>query len=263
MGAVKDGPPPVDRVAALYDIHGNLPALEAVLEAIRSEVVDRIVIGGDVLPGPMIRECLDRLRALGDAARFIHGNCELDVLTWLDGGDIGHLPEPVQGLMGWIADALGPDRAWVEGWPATYRMRIPGLGRVLFCHATPLSATDIFTKRTPEPALAAVFEGVEADVVVCGHTHMQFDRNVGGVRVVNAGSAGMPIGEPGAHWLLLGPGIEFRSTGYDVDAAARRLEATDYPDAPDFVARFVLDTPVEAEVLARFERVEIGHTVQD
>ena len=68
-------------VAALYDIHGNLPALEAVLHEIREAGVDRVVVGGDVVPGPMPRETLRRLLDLDLPVHFIHGNCELAVLA--------------------------------------------------------------------------------------------------------------------------------------------------------------------------------------
>src|SRR4029079_10818021 len=100
--------------------------------------------------------------------------------------------------------------------------------------------TEIFTRRTPEEVLLPVFAGVAADLVVCGHTHMPFDRTVGRLRVVNAGSVGMPFDVPGAAWLLLGPGIEPRRTAYDLEAAAARIRRSDYPDASDFAERYVL-----------------------
>jgi diadenosine tetraphosphatase ApaH/serine/threonine PP2A family protein phosphatase len=101
-----------------------------------------------------------------------------------------------------------------------------------------------------------VFAGLDVALVVCGHTHMQFDRTIGSTRVVNAGSVGMPFGDqggsPGADWLLLGPGVEHRRTSYDVARAAERIATTDYPNVQDFVARFVLQRPSEAEMLDRF-----------
>ncbi len=95
-------------------------------------------------------------------------------------------------------------------------------------------------------------------MVVCGHTHMQFDRTVGDTRVVNAGSVGMPFGERRAYWLLLGPALELRRTNYDLSAAARRIEASDYPGASDFAAQNVMTPPAELELLERFTRVGLA-----
>jgi hypothetical protein len=155
--------------------------------------------------------------------------------------------------MRWAARQLGPEHARaLAGWPATYRADVSGLGRVLLCHATPQSDTELFTRVTPEECLIPVFADLDAAVVVCGHTHMQFDRAIGKLRVVNAGSVGMPYGEPGAYWLLLGPALEFRRTPYDRERAAARILATDYPQAADFAANNVLQPASEAEALAVF-----------
>ena len=134
----------------------------------------------------------------------------------------------------------------------TCRVEIRGLGEVLFCHATPRHENEIFTRLTPEERLLPVFEGLDVPLVVCGHTHMQFDRMIGRTRVVNAGSVGMPFGEPGADWLLLGPNIEIelRHTCYDLTRAAERMRATPYPE--DFAARYVLQPPSAAEMLETF-----------
>jgi predicted phosphodiesterase len=142
-------------------------------------------------------------------------------------------------------------------WPATARVEIAGLGRVLFCHATPRNDTDIFTRLTPDDRLHQLFGHVDADVVVCGHTHMPFERRVGAVRVVNAGSVGMPFGEPGAYWLLLGPSIELRRTAYDFDVAAARIRQTSYPQAGQFAAGHILQPPSEAQMLEVFGRSEL------
>jgi hypothetical protein len=86
---------------------------------------------------------------------------------------------------------------------------------------------------------------------------MQFDRVVGRVRVVNAGSVGMPFGEPGAYWLLLGPKVELRRTAYDLEEAASRIRATAYPQAEAFAAGSVLAPPSEAVILASFASAEL------
>ncbi len=244
------------RVAALYDIHGNLPALEAVLDEVRQAKVDEIVIGGDVVPGPMSREALTCLLDLDLPTRFIQGNCEVAVLAEV-AGEQARVPEQAREAIRWAADQLdAAQRERVATWPKTSRLEMPGIGNVLFCHATPRDENECFTRATPEDKLLPIFEGLGAAVVVCGHTHMQFDRMVGSVRVVNAGSVGMPFGDPGAYWLLLGPGVELRRTTYDLNAAADRIRLTTYPQAQEFADRNVLQPPSEAamtEILARVE----------
>lgn len=161
-------------------------------------------------------------------------------------------------MIQWTAGQLSSqDERVLAGWPKTVRLDIPGLGEVLFCHATPRNENEIFTRLTAEERLLPIFGVVDAAVVVCGHTHMQFDRMVGATRVVNAGSLGMPFGEPGADWLLLGPSIEFRHTRYDHAKAARRIAATGYPLAEEFALRNVLNPPSEAAMLELFARAEL------
>jgi predicted phosphodiesterase len=242
----------VERVAAIYDVHGNLPALEAVLEEIRAARVDLVVVGGDVVPGPMPREALACLLDLGVPTHFIRGNGDRLVLQAMEGIEPAEVPEPYRAGIWWAAEELRSYGAMIAAWPATLRLPVPGVGEVLFCHATPRSDTEMFTRRTPEDRLLPIFDGVEEPLVVCGHTHMQFDRMVGATRVVNAGSVGMPFGEPGAYWLLLGPGVEHRRTRYDLEAAATRIRATQYPQAEEFAARNVLQPPSEAQILAAY-----------
>jgi predicted phosphodiesterase len=246
------------RVAALYDIHGNLPALEAALdEALRARV-DEIVVGGDLIPGPMSREALTCLLDLDVPARFIQGNGEVAVLAVAE-GDESSIPEHSREVIRWTAQQLdATHRETIARWPKTLRLVIPGVGNVLFCHATPRDENECFTRLTPERKLLPIFEGRDASVVVCGHTHMQFDRKVGSVRVVNAGSVGMPFGNPGAHWLLLGPAIELRRTTYDLDAAAERIRRTTYPQAREFAERNVLQPPTETAMLDIFARAELN-----
>jgi predicted phosphodiesterase len=246
------------RVAALYDIHGNLPALQAVLGEIRLADVDRLVVGGDVLPGPMPREALMALHSLDIPTEFISGNGEAEVLRAHRGEELARVPEAFRPLIHWTARQLrGDDAARVATWPPTTRFEIVGLGDVMFCHATPRSDVDVFTTRTAEERIRPLFDGV-ADVVVCGHTHMQFDRTVGRTRVVNAGSVGMPWAEPGAYWLLLGPDIELRQTPYDFAAAAQRVRDTTYPHANDFAEHNILRPPAEADMLAAYARMELS-----
>src|SRR5258708_20995479 len=215
------------RVAAIYDIHGNLPALEAVLEETRRAEVDRVVVGGDVFPGPMPRETLAYLLDLEIPTQFIQGNGDRAVLERLAGSDLDTLPEQAREAIRWVARQLGPEQErLLASWPKTLRVEIRGLGEVLFCHATPRNDTEMFTRLTPEDRLLLVFAGLDVPLVVCGHTHMQFDRMIGGIRVVNAGSVGMPFGEPGAYLLPLGPHVQLRATPYHLAPAPRRARAT-------------------------------------
>lgn len=246
------------RVAALYDIHGNLPALEAVLEQVRDAPVDQIVVGGDVFPGPMSSDTLAYLLSLDVPVRFLHGNGDREVLALSAGGGANGVPEQYRATMRWVAEQLHPEyRQMIARWPDSISVEVDGLGVVLFCHATPRNDTEIFTRLTPENRLLKVFEGVRTSVVVCGHTHMQFDRTVGSIRVLNAGSVGMPFGEPGAYWLLLGPDVQLRRTDYDLTRAAERIRATNYPQAYDFAARNVLQPPSEQAMLDMFTPVEL------
>jgi len=215
------------RVAALYDIHGNLPALEAVLaELERDGGVDEIVVGGDVLWGPLQSECLGLLRSAG--ATFVSGNCEHDVL------------DPRSDVDRWCREQLADaERTAVASWPQAVDRDIDGLGKVVFCHATPLDDERILTRITPDEAVVAEFAGIDATVVVCGHTHVQFDRRVPGApRLVNAGSVGLPYeGVPGAFWAFVGPEIELRRVTYDVERALAALRATTFPGFDEVFAR--------------------------
>ena len=197
------------RVAALYDVHGNLPALEAVLA--EAAEVELIVVGGDVVGGAFVAETVERLRALGDRARWLRGNAERELVE------------------GESDPALSDDQVdFLYGLPERVELELPGLGHVLFCHATPQNDLDMVTPLTPDERLRRILAGVGADVVVAGHTHIQEERRVGGVRWVNAGSVGMAYEDaPGAYWALLGPDVELRRTEYD----ATRLGGYEYPQA--------------------------------
>ncbi len=230
------------RVAALYDIHGNLPALDAVLEEVATQDVDAIVVGGDVLWGPFQSECVTALRAVG--SRFLAGNCEREVLA-----AVGESSR-------WCREQLTPDEvAFVSAWPATLELDVDGLGRVLFCHATPRSDDEILTRMTPDGEVALALLGVDADVVVCGHTHVQLDRRVPSApRLVNAGSVGLPYqGETGAFWVLLDADVELRRTPYDVESAIAALSETGFRSARDVFGESLRGTISAESATAHFE----------
>jgi predicted phosphodiesterase len=246
------------RVAAIYDIHGNLPALEAVLADVRTADVSGIVVGGDVMPGPMPRECLERLLELDIPVQFIRGNGEREVLAQMAGVESATLPAPFREIVRWTGSQLSPEHEReVSNWPETLRVDVDGLGTVLFCHATPRSDSEIFTRLTSDDKLLPLFEGIGVRLVVCGHTHMQHDRTVGSVRVVNAGSVGMPYGEPGAYWLLLGPDIQLKHTQYDLARAADRIRRTPYPQAEVFAARSILQPPSQEEMVQALSKAAL------
>jgi predicted phosphodiesterase len=245
------------RVAALYDIHSNLPALEAVLADVRRAGVDRIVVGGDVVPGPMPRETAACLRALEIPPLCISGNGDREVLNQRAGRPVA-VPDAFRWMIEHAAQQLSAeDERWIAAWPPTLRLSIDGIGEVLFCHATPRNDEEIFTRLTPDDKLRPVFDPLGVPLVVCGHTHMQNDRTVGQTRVVNAGSVGMPFGDPGAYWLLLGPGVELKRTDYDLHAAAARIRASAYPQPDRFVAQSLLQPPTEQQMLQTFGRAEL------
>lgn len=205
------------RVAALSDVHGNIAALAAVLAEIDRERVDVVVSCGDVA-GPFAGECVGRLEALGERVRLVRGNADEAV-----------------------------------DWPLTVELEVDGLGRVLFCHGSPRSEHEILTKISPEQRVADALAGVAADVVVGGHTHVQYDRVVAGRRLVNVGSIGMPYeGVRGAFWGLVGPEIELRRTEYDVDAAAAAIESAGDELAVK-QAEWLREPPDPDEVSAYFE----------
>ena len=246
------------QVAALYDIHANLPALQAVLREISDLKVDRIVIGGDVLPGPMPSETLARLAELKCPVEFILGNGEVAVLDCL-ARKIPRVPEQYQTTLRWVAGEISADQARsMSAWPKTLQITMAGLGEVLFCHATLRNENEVFTEATPKDTLLPIFAAAKANLVICGHTHMPFERMIGETRVANAGSVGMPFGEPGADWLLLnGSGIEFRHTSYDLKEAAERVRRTNYPQSEEFATKNILQPPSKQEMLKLFARAEI------
>jgi len=247
------------KIAALYDIHGNLPALNALLEELKEAQPDLIVVGGDIVSGPMPAQTLERLSQLGDQVRAIRGNGDRETVMAFDGQPLSpDMPEEVREMTRWTAEQLTrSQRDFLAALPEQLLLQVESLGRILFCHATPRNDEEIFTPITPEERLGVIFSRVEQDIVVCGHTHIQFERRVGNMRILNAGSVGMPYADrPGAYWLLLGPeGYEFRRTSYDGEAAAQEVRASGYPQAREFAEENVLKVPTAAEATEVFERM--------
>jgi predicted phosphodiesterase len=233
------------RVAALYDIHGNLPALEAVLAEVKREGVDAVVCGGDLVTGAFSVEVFDRVMSL-PKVHFLHGNVERLVVEGVAEHD-----------RDWSAERrrLGDARlATIAALPLTVELELEGVGRTLFCHAIPTADEPIFTRITPDEDVVELLGDVDAKLVVCGHTHVQFVRQLStGLRVVNAGSVGMPYeGRRGAFWALLGPTVELRHTEYDVETAAASIRERAAPGSEEH-AGWLLDPPDPDEVTAFHE----------
>ncbi|MDQ3767804.1 MAG: metallophosphatase family protein [Actinomycetota bacterium] len=211
------------RVAALYDIHGNLWALEPVLREATHSDIDAIVIGGDIAWGPHPRETIDRLLELERPVIFIRGNADREVSKRLD--ENAGLDRVVAQINLWCSDQLSEQqRLWLGSQPPTATLDVDCLGETLFCHGSPRSDEEIITTATADERFVEVLRAAHEEIVVCGHTHIQFDRTVQDRRLINAGSVGLPYeGKPGAYWALLGPGVTFRRTAYDIAEAAEGM----------------------------------------
>jgi diadenosine tetraphosphatase ApaH/serine/threonine PP2A family protein phosphatase len=173
--------------------------------------VDALVVGGDIVAGPMPVETLEALRARRDT-RFIRGNADRELAV-----------------------------------------EVEGLGSVLFCHGSPRSDEEIITRLTADERLAPMVDDVAEPVVVCGHTHVQFDRAIDDRRVINAGSVGMPYQhQPGAYWALLTDVVELRRTEYDLDNAAELIGATGHPKATALIES-LRRPPSSEETSSHFE----------
>jgi putative phosphoesterase len=227
------------RVAALYDIHGNLPALEAVLAEVEREDVDAIVVGGDIAAGPpQPRETVECVRSLPQA-HCIRGNAD-------------RLRDPEyrndEGLA-WLLEHLDDDQVeWLVTLPFS-----ASLDDTLYVHATPQDDETVITELTTDERLAELLVDVQQRRVVAGHTHMQLERRVGETLFVNAGSVGWPYeGRPGAYWSILDEGIEFRRTEYDRERAAELIRGSGHPRADEIAAENILESPTRAEALAVF-----------
>jgi predicted phosphodiesterase len=241
------------RVAILADIHGNLPALDAVLAEPDLAAADTIVLLGDIALGPMPAPTLDRLADLGDRAVWVHGNCEREMVTAFDGGEI---PGPNGASAAASASLIGrAHRDRLAGLPLTVTLEVAGLGPVLLCHASPRRDDEMVLVDSPPQRWAEVLVGVSAPTVCCGHTHMPFDRLADGHRVINPGSVGMPYGTAGAAWALLGPDVTLRQTHYDAGAAAAVIAASGYLDAAEWAREYVSSHYSDTEALEAFTAV--------
>jgi putative phosphoesterase len=244
------------RVAVLADIHGNLPALDAVLRDVEAAGVDAVVLNGDIADGPMPVPTLDRLAELGERAIWVRGNGDRSLAAAFDGTfqPSGLDTNAPAEYFAWCAARISrAHRDRLADLPLTVTLDIDGLGAVAFCHGTPRDDNEFILVDSPIEQYRAAFAELPERTVVVGHTHMPFDRLAGGRRVVNPGSVGLGYGHPGAAWALLGPDVVLRRTLYDTEAAAAALEAAagDLPDI-GFLAGNVRASTSDAEALAAF-----------
>jgi putative phosphoesterase len=241
-------------VLALYDIHGNVDALDAVLADPRATDPDVVVIGGDAVPGPFARATLDRIDALPARVVWVRGNGEREVAA-----AVGAPAPPADDIAATTAAAtageLGDERARALGdLPLTLE-----LDGVVFCHATPRRDDEILTRISPADRWQDALAGVGARVVVAGHTHQQDYRRVGDTRFVNAGSVGLPYeGDGAARWLWIADGEpQLRATTYDAARAGARMLQAGWPDEESIDAGLI--DPIDPmEVTTLFENAAAG-----
>jgi putative phosphoesterase len=238
---------PVARVAVLSDIHANIPAFEAVLAEPDVAAADLVVLCGDLTWGPQPQETYELIAALGDRVRCVRGNADRYAAGIGISGEGAGTPRQA-----WIAAQHSPEAmAFLGRVPFGVVVEIDGLGPVHFCHGSPRSDHELVTPGTPPERFAELSATLDARVLVTGHSHLQFDRVVAGLRSVNPGSVGLPYhtGEPGtAYWALLGPDVRLRTTRYDVaDAAARAHRAAD-PEAERYAAT-LMDPPTPERIV--------------
>ena len=245
------------KIAALYDIHGNVSALEAVLREIAADQVDALVIGGDVVWGPHPSAALERLTELALPVTFIRGNADREVCDEVvsDGPGGNAETDAISQVTEWCRHELSErQRNWVRSQSLSATFDVEGLGGTLFCHGSPRSDEEIVTTATPEQRFLEALSDVRHATVVCGHTHMQFDRTVQGRRMINAGSVGMPYeGEQGAYWALLGPGVQFRRTHYDIGEATRRMRVSGCPHVEEIFIDTIVNPPDKDATIRHFE----------
>ena len=240
---------PVDRVAVLSDVHGNVPALTAVLGDLSSWRPDLVVFCGDLTWGCEPDQTIDLVRDL--PAVFVRGNSERAVVEFARG-----TRQPVRPREIWMAAQHSPAAVeFVAAFPFSVVVDVRTLGPVRFCHGSPRSDTELVTPGTPDERIRELSAAIPEPTIVTGHTHLQFDRSVAGRRSVNPGSVGLPyhVGAAGtAYWATLGPDVHLRQTSYDVDEAVRRGASVGDPSA-DVIERMLRQPPTPDEIIADAE----------
>jgi len=226
------------RVAALADVHGNAPALDAVLREVRDENVDLVVFCGDLTWGPLPNETLALVRALELPKRFVRGNADR------------MLGNHLEGRGAWLAEQHDEESTrLVNGFDEHVVADVDGLGPTRFVHGSPRADNECVTPITPEERVREFMAGVPERVVVTAHVHVSYDRRVDDVRLVGPGSVGRPYeGERGARWALLGPDVGLRRTDYDHEATAELFRGSGMPGAEQDVEELLGPTTREESI---------------
>lgn len=243
------------RIAVLSDIHGNLPALQAVLADVEAVGVDLIVLNGDLVDGPFPVETLEVLQSLGERALWIRGNGDRWVSEAYD-GTFTRTGSPTDALTEWTASLLSAEhRSLLAAATLTGSLELPGIGAIGFCHATARDDNEMVLVDSPIAHFQQAFASFDQPTVVVGHCHMPFDRLFDRRRLINAGAVGMPYGHIGASWALIGPDVTLRRTSYDLDAAAQLMASSGMPDLQEFIDDNVCSSPSDAEALEVFGKI--------
>ena len=236
------------RIAVLADVHGNLPALRAVLADVDREGVETVVVAGDVAGGPLVRDSLELLTARPEPVLWVRGNAEREAVAAFDGDAVGD--DEAGRAAAWSAGQL--DRRWrdqIAGWPIAL-----DLDGIVFCHGTPRSDDEILTRATPDGAMLEALADAGDRLAVGGHIHQQQLRRIDGrLAYANPGSVGLPYeGRPGAYWMILDGRVpELRASSYDVTGAVAELRASGFADLDEHLRESLLE-PVDPDYVAAF-----------
>ena len=242
------------RVALLADVHGNAPALAAVLREVESERVELLVHAGDLTWGPLVAETLELVRGYDNPARFVRGNADRAVLELADGAR----DDPTDREKWMLAHHDTEAVAFLRSFSEQLVIEVEGLGMVRVCHGSPRGDTECVTVETPVARVHEFMAAVDETIVATAHTHVQFDRRVGDIRSLNPGSVGLPYeGKPGAFWALLGPDVELRRTEYDLSETIDAYMQTDDPVREQMV-EMLEEPPTPQELIAHAEKIVVS-----
>lgn len=242
-----------NRLAVISDVHGNLPALEAVLKDIADRGgVDQYVMLGDYAamnawPG----ECVTRLRTLPNCLH-VRGNTDRYALSENASGDPAK-PHPLQAVFNWTRARLdADDRAFLRDLPVSHTIDV-GAHRLIATHSTLDSDERSVNQATPDAELVELFKGDSATMLLTGHTHVQYARRLGatGKQIINPGSVGVPFdGDQRAAYAMVAADevgnltVRLRRVAYDVEAAISGVRAAGCPSEPLIVPRLRQAAPV-------------------